>query len=235
MIHNFNHLQSAYCSFHSTETALLQTFDNIFHSADLSQPTLLVSLDLSAAFDTIDHATLLSRLSTCFGVHGTALAWLTSYLTNRSQTVCMGAVSSNPSNCSSGVPQGSVLGPILFSLYISPIGQIVSDFGLAHQQYAADSQLYISLNVIDSITRLEACLDTLRIWLCYNGLCLNPDKSESILFGTRQRFPVIPSIKIAGNDIKLFWSNHKSWCHHGLHSHLRCPRHGSLQGMSLSS
>ena len=104
---------------------------------------------------------------------------------------------------------GSVLGPFLFSLYISPIGQIVSDFGLAHQQYADDSQLYISLkgdNVTDSITRLEACLDNLRTWLCHNGLCLNPDKSESILFGTRQRlrtFPVIPSINIAGNDIKL--------------------------------
>ena len=206
---NFNHLQSAYRPFHSTETALLQTFDNIFHSADLSQPTLLVSLDLSAAFDTIDHATLLPRLSTSFGVHGTALAWLTSYLTNRSQIVRMGSVSSNPSNCSSGVPQGSVLGPILLSLYISPIGQIVSDFGLAQQQYADNSQLYTSLkgdNVTDSITRLEACLDNLRTWLCHNGLCLNPDKSESILFGTRQRlrtFPVIPSINIAGNDIKL--------------------------------
>ena len=121
----------------------------------------------------------------------------------------MGAVSSDLSDCSSGVPQGSVLGPILFSLYICPIGQIVSNFGLAHQQYADDSQLYISLkgdNVIDSIARLEACLDALRIWLCHNGLCLNPDKSESILFGTRQRlrtFPVIPSIKISGNDIKL--------------------------------
>ena len=158
---NFNHLQSAYRPFHSTETALLQTFDNTFHSADLSQPTLLVSLDLSAAFDTIDHATLLSRLSTSFGVHGTALAWLTSYLTNRSQTVRMGSVSSNPSNFSSGVPQGSVLGPILFSLYISPIGQIVSNFGLAHQQYADDSQLYISLkgnNVIDSTARLGSLL-----------------------------------------------------------------------------
>ena len=124
-------------------------------------------------------------------MHGTApLAWLTSCLTNRSQTVRMGSVSSNPSNCSSGVPQGSVVGPILFSLYISPIGQIVSNFGFAHQQYADDSQLNISLkgnNGIDSIACLEVCLDSLRNWLCHNGLCLSPDKSESILFGTRQR------------------------------------------------
>ena len=71
---NFNHLQSAYCPHHSTETALLQTFDGIFNSADRSQPTFLVSLDLSAAFDTIDHFTLLSRLSISFGVNGTAVA-----------------------------------------------------------------------------------------------------------------------------------------------------------------
>ena len=130
---NFNHLQSAYRPHHSTETALLQTFNDIFCSADSSQPTLLVSLDLSAAFDTIDHSTLLSRLSTSFGVSGAALAWLTSYLTNRAQTVHIGSVSSEPSICLSGVPRGSVLVPILFSLYIPPIGQIVSDFGISHQ------------------------------------------------------------------------------------------------------
>ena len=84
---NFNHLQSAYRPHHSTETALLQTFHSIFNSTDRSQPTLLVSLDLSAAFDTIDHSTLLSRLSISFGVNGTALAWLTSYLTNLKQSV----------------------------------------------------------------------------------------------------------------------------------------------------
>ena len=94
---NFNHLQSAYQPHHSTETALLQTFDDIFCSADCSQPTLLVSLDLSAAFDTIDHSTLLSRLSTSFGMSSIALAWLTSYLTYHTQIVCIGSVTSAPS------------------------------------------------------------------------------------------------------------------------------------------
>ena len=166
---NFNHLQSAYRPHHSTETALLQTFDDIFCSADRSQPTLLVSLDLSAPFDTIDHSTLLSRLATSFGVSGAALAWLTSYLTNRTQTVRIGSVTSEPSICLSGVPQGFVFGPILFSLFISPIGRIVSDFGISHQQYADDAQLYISLKSATagtSISNLETCLSTLHSWLC---------------------------------------------------------------------
>ena len=84
----------------------------------------LSHLILAQHFDTIDHFTLLSRLSTSFGVNGTTLAWLTSYLTNRSQTVRIGDISSTPSICLSGVPQGSVLGPVLFSLYFSPIGQL---------------------------------------------------------------------------------------------------------------
>ena len=206
---NFDHSQSAYRPHHSTETALLHTFDGIFTSADQSQPTLLVSLDLSAAFDTIDHSTLLSRLSTSFGVNGTALAWLTSYLSNRSQTIRIGSVSSDPSTCFSGVPQGSVLGPILFSLYISPIGKIVSSHGISHQQYADDAQLYISLkssNINPSVERLETCLSALRSWLCFNGLCLNPDKSESILLGTHQRlrtFPPIPPINISNTEVRL--------------------------------
>ena len=189
------------------KTALLQTFDNIFCSADRSQPTLLVSLDLSAAFDTIDHSTLLSRLSTSFGVSGAALAWLTSYLTNHTQTVRIGSVISEPSICLSGVPQGSILGPILFSLYISPIGQIVSDFGLSHQQY--DAQLYISLKSTTagtSISHLETCLSTLHSWLCFNGLSLNPDKSEAILFGTHLRlrtFPATSSIHISDTMVEL--------------------------------
>ena len=104
--------------------------------------------------------------------------------------------------------QDYVMG-VLFSLYISPIGQIVSGFGVSHQQYADDAQLYISLKssgISASIDCLEACLSSLRSWLCFNGLCLNPDKSESILFGTHQRlrtFPAVPPIKISGTEIKL--------------------------------
>ena len=188
---NFNQLQSAYRPYHSTETALLLSLNNIYEAADNSQPTLLVSLDLSAAFDTIDHSVLLSRLHTSFGISGTALSWLTSYLYSRSQHVRIGQSSSPSALLDSGVPQGSVLGPILFSVYISPIGAIFSAFGIQHQQYADDTQLYIALsavNPVPAISTLESCLTSLHSWFCQNGLCLNPTKSDAILFGTQQNY-----------------------------------------------
>ena len=180
--------------------------------------TFLVSLDLSAAFDIIDHSTFLSRLSTSFGVSSAALAWLKSYITNGTQTVRIGSVSSEPSICLSGVLQGSILETILFSLYIiSPISQIVSDLGISHQQYADDAQPYISLKSTTaddddellartSISHLETCLSTLHSWLCFNGLSVDPDKSEAILFSTHQRlrtFPATPSIHISDTEVEL--------------------------------
>jgi len=152
---------------------------------------------------------LLSRLNKSFGVSGLALSWLQSYLQNRSQYVHVAEQSSNLTHLSSGVPQGSVLGPILFSAYISPIGRLVSLYNLSHQQYADDTQLYISLAATDfaqSITILETCLTHIHYWLSFNGLCLNLDKSEAILFGTSQRlktFPAISSISVAGCSIPL--------------------------------
>jgi retron-type reverse transcriptase len=130
---HFDHLQSAYRHHHSTETALLLSLNNIYQAAGNNQPSLHVSLDLSAAFDTIDHSLLLSRLQTSFGISGTARSWLASYLSNRSQFVCIGQSSSLPVSFDSGVPQGSVLGPILFSVYISPIGKLISNFDILHQ------------------------------------------------------------------------------------------------------
>ena len=116
--------QSAYRKHNSTETTLLRFQNDILQAIDRTKCVLLLLLDLSAAFDTIDHEILLQRLSVSGGVCGTALAWFRSYLTGRTQSVKIHNTTSNPRLLSYGVLQGSVLGPLLFTLYSAPIASI---------------------------------------------------------------------------------------------------------------
>ena len=110
------HMQSAYKSGHSTETALLKVQNDILMAMDNQKVTALLLLDLSAAFDTVNHTILLNRLQKCVGITGGALRWFQSYLENRKQSVRINNVNSEPVDLKYGVPQGSVLGPVLFSL-----------------------------------------------------------------------------------------------------------------------
>ena len=107
--------QSAYRRFHSTESALLNIQDDLFLNVSEGSTTALTLLDLSAAFDTIDHSILFHRLYECYGINGLALSWFKSYLSDRTQSVKVGSVLSHPMDLKFGVPQGSVLGPLLFS------------------------------------------------------------------------------------------------------------------------
>ena len=125
---------------------MLKILNDVYTTADGQRSTCLVALDLSAAFDTLDHATIIDRLRHTFGIESSAIDWLTSYLTNRSQFVKFGDVLSPPTHCSIGVPQGSVLGPILFSLFISPVAGVISNFGVSFHQFADDTQLYIGID-----------------------------------------------------------------------------------------
>ena len=134
--------QSAYKSFHSTETALLRVQNDILCALDRNESVILVLLDLSAAFDTVDHTLLVTRLSTCFGFQGTVLKWLKSYLSSRKLFVKVGNSHSSQRALKCGVPQGSVLGPLLYLLYTSPIADIINDHGLSYHLYADDTQLY---------------------------------------------------------------------------------------------
>ena len=183
----FNSFQSAYRPHHSTETALTLSLDNVFHAADNGSATLLVSLDLSAAFDSINHNILMNRLSSCFGLTVLALDWISSYLHNRRQFVKIGDACSPLSDITSGVSQGSVLGPILFAFYTSPISAIADAHNVLQQQYADDTQLYISISaktITQNTCRLESCLSDLHAWFSHNWFALNPSKSEALLLGT---------------------------------------------------
>lgn len=243
---NFSFFQSAYRRFHSTETALLHTLDKIFTSSDQGTPTILVSLDLSAAFDVIDHSILLNRLQYSFGISGTAFAWLQSYLSGRQQFVRAGHASSAHMVCSTGVPQGSVLGPILFSCYTSPICHLVSSFNMHIQQYADDTQVFLALkanNLTTQLAQFTACLSALHTWFTFNGLSLNSTKSEATLIGTHQRlrvFPPVPGATIAGSlvplsdsiatlgvilDNNLSFSKHTSAVCKSVYFHIRALRH----------
>ena len=133
---NFSEFQSAYRAGHSTETALLRVFNDVVRNIDNQRATVLLALDISAAFDTIDFNVLADRLKVDFGIDGVALEWLLSFLIGRTQYVGVGSSRSTPVRCLSGVPQGSVLGPLLFALYISPVNNVVSSHCLHLHQYA---------------------------------------------------------------------------------------------------
>ena len=180
---NFNPYQSAYRCNHSTETSLLFTLDSCFTAIDNRKSTVLLSLDLSAAFNTIDHITFINRLRISFGITGAALNWISSYLAERRLFVQINNARSKICECSTGVPRGSVLGPILFSLYISPVAAIAREHEIQQQQYADDTQLFIAVSNPDCVAglrRLEECIMELHIWFCVNKLALNPDKTDAI-------------------------------------------------------
>jgi hypothetical protein len=185
---------------------LLRIHNDLLLASNHQKVSALVLLDLSSAFDTIDHNILLTRLHSTFGFSGSALDLLTSYLSNRSQFVSVLNHHSPSLPLSTGVPQGSVLGPLLFSLYTSPIANIFSNSPVSFHLYADDTQLYISFSSSDSSTNLSilsSTLDSVHSWLTLNRLSVNPSKTEFLLIGTlQQRTKIVhKSISFCGSSI----------------------------------
>jgi hypothetical protein len=198
--------QSAYRKHHSVETALLRIQNDLLLALEKRQVTALILLDLSAAFDTIDHTILLTRLSSTFGITGSALELLASHITDRNQFVSIDSDSSDFTELCTGVPQGSVLGPLLFSLYTTPISHLIQDSTVSFHLYVDDTQLYISFCSQDNLTALShltSTLDSVHSWLSANRLFVNPDKTEFLLVGTKQQRAKLTSSSLIfkGNNL----------------------------------
>ena len=180
--------QSAYRKAHSTETALTRVQNDILCSLDDKNCVLLLLLDLSSAFDTIDYSVLLSRLFTYIGVCGDALSWFKSYHSDRYQSVrCLHSVSGKQP-LQTSVPQGSGLGPQLFCIYTLPLGEIMRRHGVEFHFFADDTNIYMSTSFPDlaaACTRIEHCISDIKSWMSSNFLKFNDDKTEMLLIRSR--------------------------------------------------
>ena len=199
--------QSAYRENHSTETALLRIQHDLLSALDRKQCVFMVMLDLSAAFDTVNHSKLLGRLDTSLGVRGNALKWLKSYLTGRRQFVTIQRARSKEVIKTCDVPQGSILGPNLYEDYTSgPVGAIFRKHGIQYHIYADDTQAYISFDAADeqaALAKLEICLKEVRQWMAANWLKLNDTKTEFIVFGNKSNLDELKTDRVTLGDASI--------------------------------
>ena len=178
-------LQSGFRPSHSTQTLLLHCLDLWYKALDSKKFVGVVFLDITKAFDTVNHELLLSKLSN-LGLSASAVSWFHSYLSNRSHITRVADSYSSPGFPSSGVPQGSVLGPTLFSIFINDLPSILPPDSTV--LFADDTTIYIVSDSVFSIqSSLQLCLDLANLWLQRNGLRINVDKTKSMLIHSRKK------------------------------------------------
>ena len=200
-----NHLLSPYqCGFrkqHSTTFAALSFADTIKRNIDQGLMTGAVFVDLRKAFDTIGHSLLLKKLSS-IGIKGKELKWFEDYLKDRTQTVGVGGVSSDPLSITSGVPQGSILGPLLFVLHVNDLPHSIRHCNVL--MYADDTVLFCAGQNTSVIQEtLNQDLSNISAWLQDNSLFLNTTKTETMLFGTHAKLAKFKDFNININGLSI--------------------------------
>jgi retron-type reverse transcriptase len=177
---------------------------------DTGSVGILVLLDLTAAFDSISHTVLLKRLEMEFKITGVALSWLKSYLLDRHEQVVIQDIKSMPRNLKYGVPQGSVLGPQLFSLYTAPLGKVIREHGMNYHFYADDTQLYMfakPTEIPSAVLTIQNCIESVHHWMTKTFLKLNGSKTELLLVGSKQPLAKVPIPDIEINDVSYTINN----------------------------
>ena len=193
-------VQSGFRRFHSTETLLLRLLSDIYGAIDRSELTLLALFDVSAAFDTVDHDILLKRLNVSFGLSGNFLEWIGSFLHGRTISVVHGSTRSRWVPAPYGLPQGSVLGPLLYIIYTTGLDLLLAEHGALSQLYADDTQAYLhclSSNASSTVRVISQVLIALRAWMASNRLRLNPAKTKFIWLGSRQQLSKLDLIHLS--------------------------------------
>ena len=204
-------LQSGFRRGRSTSTALLEVIDNVLSCRDGGSASILVLLDYSRAFDSINIPMLLAKMS-YYGFHKSTVEWFDSYLTDRSQRVEINALDGTSLTSQDrlvyrGVPQGSILGPLLFILYTADIPNSINS--CKYHLYADDLQLYLPIRVSDfgvAIDKLNQDLSRIALWSARNCLMLNPSKTKYLVLGSERQIQKVialnPVITIQGVDIE---------------------------------
>ena len=192
--------QYGFRSNHSTSLALTEFVEKVTSAIDKQENTIGVFIDLMKAFDTVDHKILLSKLQ-CYGTRGLALDWIKSYLANRGQYVCYNNSNSELKNIKCGVPQGSILGPVLFILYINDMCEVSTLLNII--LFADDTSIFYSTrNIVDITCTVNNELEKLDIWFRVNKLSLNVNKTNFIMFTNKKQLRPTVNIVLNGKNIE---------------------------------